>query len=382
MDDKKLSVGIILDFNNKWFGGLNYILNTIRTLKLLKPSEQPHITVLYSRNNAFFLKEIKAAEYPKIEFKEIKFKKFKKAFYFFSFLLQENLFFTSEMREYDFIFPLNDLPIKTKSKSTIICSWIPDFQHKFYPQNFTFWRIFFREMRFKLIFKNTDYTVLSSENAKNHLNQFYKADLNKTKVIPFVSFISKISKAKNKKVLNRFNINSPFFLISNQFYEHKNHLLVLRAIVSVKVQFPDLLFVFTGLMDSQKNNYIKKFNEFLKENNLDNNCLFTGFIERNDQISLMMESKAIIQPSKFEGWNTSIEDAKTLGIDIIASDLKVHQEQLGKHTSYFNYDDHYELANLILLKMKGVRISNYRFNFEKSAQTISKKFNELFSHIN
>lgn len=36
----------------------------------------------------------------------------------------------------------------------------------------------------------------------------------------------------------------------------------------------------------------------------------------------------MVQPSRFEGWSTVIEDAKALGRPIIATDIAVHQEQL------------------------------------------------------
>jgi glycosyltransferase involved in cell wall biosynthesis len=63
----------------------------------------------------------------------------------------------------------------------------------------------------------------------------------------------------------------------------------------------------------------------------------------------MRESRAVIQPSLFEGWSTVIEDAKALGVPVIASDLPVHLEQLGKEGAFFSRTDATELADKIRL---------------------------------
>ena len=46
-----------------------------------------------------------------------------------------------------------------------------------------------------------------------------------------------------------------------------------------------------------------------------------------DLISLMWHSVAIINPSLFEGWSSTVEEAKSMGKKIILSDIPVHREQ-------------------------------------------------------
>ena len=50
----------------------------------------------------------------------------------------------------------------------------------------------------------------------------------------------------------------------------------------------------------------------------------------------MKNAKAIIQPSLFEGWSTVIEDARSLQVPVIATDLTVNIEQLGDKGKYFS----------------------------------------------
>ncbi len=39
---------------------------------------------------------------------------------------------------------------------------------------------------------------------------------------------------------------------------------------------------------------------------------FLGFIDRGEQLQLMKNSIAIVQPSLFEGWSTVVEDTKAM----------------------------------------------------------------------
>ena len=61
----------------------------------------------------------------------------------------------------------------------------------------------------------------------------------------------------------------------------------------------------------------------------------------------MKEARAVIQPSKFEGWGTVVEDAKAMQRPLILSDINVHREQVGKHGYYFPVDNAAELAGII-----------------------------------
>lgn len=46
-----------------------------------------------------------------------------------------------------------------------------------------------------------------------------------------------------------------------------------------------------------------------------------------DVLALNAAADAVINPSFFEGWATSVEEAKCLGTPLILSDLPVHREQ-------------------------------------------------------
>ncbi len=84
-----------------------------------------------------------------------------------------------------------------------------------------------------------------------------------------------------------------------------------------------------------------------QELGLGHRARFLGFIPRRDQLGLLTGAVAVIQPSLCEGWSTTVEDAKSLGRRVLASDIAVHREQLGKTADFFGGEDAAALAALL-----------------------------------
>jgi glycosyltransferase involved in cell wall biosynthesis len=77
---------------------------------------------------------------------------------------------------------------------------------------------------------------------------------------------------------------------------------------------------------------------------LQDNFRFLGLVPRRHVISLMRTCAALINPSFFEGWSSTVEEARVLGVPMLLSDLAVHREQMGNAATYFKADDAEELA--------------------------------------
>jgi glycosyltransferase involved in cell wall biosynthesis len=61
----------------------------------------------------------------------------------------------------------------------------------------------------------------------------------------------------------------------------------------------------------------------------------------------MRACTALINPSLSEGWSTTVEEAKSLGVPMLLSDLRVHREQAGDSADYFDPAVAGQLASLI-----------------------------------
>jgi len=62
----------------------------------------------------------------------------------------------------------------------------------------------------------------------------------------------------------------------------------------------------------------------------------------------MKHSQAVVQPTLFEGWSTVIEDAISLQVPVVASNLPVNIEQLGDDGVYFDPHNPSQLAELLI----------------------------------
>lgn len=372
-------IGIL--FISDDIGVIYYLVNIVRTLEYLQDFEKPEIIVFYNREcekhlSLFSYSYFKAFQINMNSKNRIK-------LYLKSIVIRKNLFYEMIHSQYtvDAIFPFNDFPIKIKTNVKLI-SWIPDFQHKFYPKYFDLKNLVLREIRFRSIIKNTHTLVLSSYDASNHLNKFYNFKKNiKVQVLQFVSMIKDNKINDYQYVKKKYNIIDSFFLVSNQFYEHKNHFIVLNAIKELKNQKYKFQVIFSGKKEDYRNSlYFPSLLDFITQNNLESHIKILGLIPREDQLALLRNSLAVIQPSKFEGWSTIIEDAKTLSHQIICSNLPVHIEQLGNNGFYFDPDSKDELVKLMRSFLDGsVHTKKFNYVFDDRVKIFAKSFVDILN---
>lgn len=259
-----------------------------------------------------------------------------------------------------------------------IC-WMPDFQHLLLPNNFTSNEIKRRNLLYNHIVNNASLVLLSSNDSINHLKRFTKKKI-KYKKLNFVPNINFDLLNIDYKI-NRFNLKK-FFIVPNQFWKHKNHIILVKALENIRDKKIDFKIVITGEKKSQLNDNI--FQEFIKEINkkkLKKYFLYLGKINYKDLINLIYLSHALINPSFFEGWSTTVEEAKALGKYVLLSNLKVHREQNPPKSIYFNPTNSKQLSNCILkLSSKKKKLST--INYLKKTNYLNRaKFAENYFKI-
>ncbi|MNG06830.1 Glycosyl transferases group 1 [compost metagenome] len=112
----------------------------------------------------------------------------------------------------------------------------------------------------------------------------------------------------------------------NQYWVHKNHELVLNSLIEYNHDL-DFEVISTGAMkDYRRDSHIDDINRLINQVP-DNKYKSLGLVPREDMLALMAACIAVINPSKFEGWSTTVEEAKYMGKRLILSNLPVHREQ-------------------------------------------------------
>lgn len=378
MATERKKIGIV--FISDDIGVVYYLVNNINTLNFLPESKRPEVIVFYNLQCKIYLSLL---NYPGLSFVEVNINPENRLkLYLKSILMRRNFIYheLNRVTQVDGYFPFNDFPAPAKGKADV-ASWIPDFQHKFYPQFFTHKNLVLREKRFRSIIDNTKVLVLSSYSALDNLKSFYRIreDLD-VKVLQFVSLIRDHPVTLFNHVKLKYRIEKPFFLVSNQFYEHKNHFTVLNAVKILKEKGLQFTVVFSGKTEDYRNpKFFSRLLKYIEANELGSHVNIVGLIPREDQLSMLKNSLSIIQPSKFEGWSTFIEDAKSLSHQIICSSIPVHIEQIGQSGFYFNSDSPEQLALLMSDFIEGKAIKKeLRNDYDKRALDFAESFITIF----
>lgn len=381
---KTKRIGLIFSYDEEWVAGAYYIMNLVHALKTLPVIKQPHL-VFYIKNEQdhLIVKQLKYLSY-KVVFLNSPLNFFKRAVnVLYRMLNNENRFLNFPNKfDLDLVFPYKfDYSLTNQKLWTGRLFWIPDLQEVFLPQLFSKEELEFRKSFHHYIVNHNCSVVFSSNNALSHFQQIYGARNNKEFVLNFAVTHPSFNHLDKSKIMEKFGIKRPFYFSPNQFWVHKNHMIILQALVSLKQTYQEILIVFSGKESDYRNpDYFNSIKRFVHENNLQNNVLFLGFIDRAEQLVLIRESLAVIQPSLFEGWSTVVEDAKALDKFIIASNIEVHQEQLSQNFLLFDpksKDDFIE--KIVYFKSKSTAIipNNYENAVRKFGQDFMKIVEEI-----
>ena len=103
-----------------------------------------------------------------------------------------------------------------------------------------------------------------------------------------------------------------------------------------------------GKDDPREPDYFDSIVRQIDERNLSGNFRYLGMIPLSHVYALLRVCTALINPSRFEGWSTTVEEAKSFGVPMILSDLDVHREQTAGMASYFGTDDPTALADHLI----------------------------------
>ena len=372
MVKSRTKIGILFSYSEGWIGGSYYFINLVHALNHLPDAVKPEVVIVSESEAA--LKIIQETGYPYLSFVSsiLKYNIVERVINKLSKIILKNTLvdksFSSD--QIDVLFGYYEQLFRYPKNRKIF--WIPDLQDKYYPQYLGEEVAASRRKQHEQLAYSNSEVLFSSNDSKNDFEKFYPKSICKTYVVQFAVTLPQYHDVTFDQVVSKFNISQPYFFSPNQFWSHKNHLVVVKAVELLKNQGTEVMVVFTGNEKTGGGEYAKELKEYVYKAGLQNNCLFLGFIDRKEQLVLMEKSTAIIQPSLFEGWSTVVEDGKCMGKYLILSDLKVHHEQISENVTFFDPLSGTDLASeMERLLLVGVNIlqQDYQVNLVKFANS-------------
>nr|WP_249142186.1 glycosyltransferase family 1 protein [Bradyrhizobium diazoefficiens] len=225
-------------------------------------------------------------------------------------------------------------------------AWIPDLQHRQLPHLFSDRARWRRELGFQLQVLSGRTIVLSSLSAERHCLAYYPPTKGRTAVVRFATEPSpKLLGLDPVQVLQKHDLPRTYFYLPNQFWRHKNHKIVLDALAMLSQRGVRPVIVASGGRDPNDPEYLDQIVREAADRGLAQQFRYLGMVPLPEVYALLRASAALINPSRFEGWSTTVEEAKSFGVPMVLSDIDVHREQAEDGALYFHPDDPHRLAN-------------------------------------
>jgi len=343
-----IRVGFI-GFSGEWHGGHNYLRNllyaiaqvegrSIESVVFLNPSAPKDIVDLYT------------------PYAQVVMTPFLERYQFAWWLAKISSFFGRGQWAFESFLLKNDIQVLFCTPGLVgfdrikVLNWIPDFQHIHLKNMSSPMEITLRDRSFQVAVAKSARIILSSQDALNDLSTLAPQAVSKTRVLHFVGQVDpdvfSIKEEHIQRLRVKYNLPAKFFYMPNQFWKHKNHIVVFEALHQLKKEGIKLPVVCSGAMhDYRHSDHVENLKKFILEHGLDDEIILLGKIPTQEVSLLYVSSLAVINPSLFEGWSTTVEESKTLGKRVLLSDIPVHREQAPARGLYFDPSDAKDVAS-------------------------------------
>jgi hypothetical protein len=370
-----IKIGFLINYNHfKWLGGIYVIKHLIYGInKHLKKKIQP-VLIVNEDLSKKAIRDLKNLDLIKTNlfhnqslfnklYNKLSIIFFGKSSNYESFLIKEKINLVSHIN----VFGSNIIFGKKSVAKSL--SFIADFQHLYFKENFSIKKKIMRNLNTFLCAYFSSKILLISNDARKDLKKISHAAYNNSVISKFVFQIPAKKEIIGLSVLKKkYKFNTLFFYIPNQYWVHKNHFVILKAIKYIKKKnnLKKILILSSGLSTDYRNpDHFLKIKNFISKNNLKNNYKYLGVVPFKDVLSLIYHSIAVINPSKFEGRSSTVEQAKSMGKKVILSNINIHKEQKPRNANYFDPDNYKQLSKILI---NNSSYKNKNKNYYKNAQ--------------
>jgi glycosyltransferase involved in cell wall biosynthesis len=228
-------------------------------------------------------------------------------------------------------------------------AWITDFQHRHLPELFGFGAYWKRDLGFRAQILSRRHVMLSSEDSRSDCETFFPRSMGRTSVVRSAMLPPNLSEDDNDPAIAFvYQLPDRYFYLPNQFWKHKNHRTVIEALRILRQKGYNTVVAASGRAEDYRHpGHFAALQTLVHQYGLTHNFRFLRIVPRRHVFALMRACTALINPSLSEGWSTTVEEAKSLGVPMLLSDLRVHREQAGDCADYFDAEVAGQLASLM-----------------------------------
>jgi glycosyltransferase involved in cell wall biosynthesis len=217
-------------------------------------------------------------------------------------------------------------------------SWLPDFQHRRLPEMFGASERADRDRDFAEVGRTSTRVVLLSKSVQRDFETYLPQYAAKTRVLSPITRVPETAYGGDAAaVVHEYNLPDRFFYLPNQFWRHKNHELVFQAVKNLKDEGLSVTVVCTGFPGDYRNaGHFASLWEKISRWNLRDRVIYLGMVPHDHVLRLIRHCVCVVNPSRFEGWGISVDEARSVGKQVLLSDIAAHREQNVPRATYFD----------------------------------------------
>lgn len=384
MKKKIFKIGFIINYRlDGWLGVTNYYKNLFNTIQKNNQKNCEIVILtdfLMTKQEEKNFKNIKIIKSKLFDRKS----RFNKLFNLLSVLIIGKNYFIENFLIKNDISIISHTHYLGKNSKVPSLKWFPDFQELKYPNNFSFRQKIARKADVILASKHATKILVSSKSVQKGLKKINQNAYLKSSILYHTTNIDKkIKPMKLKELKKKFKIKKKYFYLPNQYWKHKNHIVVFKAIKELKKRGYNINLVTTGNSNDYRfPDHYSNLKIFMKNEKLEKNILYLGIIPIKYVYSLIKNSIAVINPSFFEGWGNTLEYAINLKKIAIISNIDVHREKISKNKLLFNPKNHIKLSNIMLKVFLNQKKMEKKIKAEKDKiNSVIKFYSDYFKII-
>tara|TARA_B100000787_G_scaffold162112_1_gene142513 strand:+ start:3830 stop:4987 length:1158 start_codon:yes stop_codon:yes gene_type:complete len=230
-----------------------------------------------------------------------------------------------------------------------------------------------RELCFKRICKYSNKIIVDSPIGKKHVMESYNCKSNKISVLPFTT-PKYLENSKFIDIYKKYKIpKKKFIFYPAQFWEHKNHINLIKAFNIIKKKGININLVLVG---KEKNNLVK-VKKKIEDYNLKKNIFILGYIDQEDIFTFYKKASMMCFASAAGPTNIPPIEAMSLGCPLVCSNAYGMKKQVGKGGLIFNPDSPSDMANKIYQCFKNKKSNKIliKNGFKQYSKFNNKNFN-------
>jgi len=183
--------------------------------------------------------------------------------------------------------------------------------------------------------------LVDSELGKQQLIESYRVDPKKVYILPFIA--PKYILENNNTDISKYELPKKYIFYPAQFWEHKNHIGLVKAAALLTSKISDLKMVFVGAPNNGYNSLVKLIDEL----ELQDVFIFLDHIPDNHMKQLYKNARALVMPTFFGPTNIPPLEAFATGCPVAISNVYAMPKQVGDAGLLFDPNSTEQIAEVI-----------------------------------